>query len=277
MLLLMMRHAQAEHNFKSISLFTAGVLAAAAVFGVGFALIAHFADWGAGAVVGMACAGVVVGSLSVLVPMLRRLWILDPRITQLGEQQVQQLATRLRGRQQPSLVLVSSATRCLQTASAAFEGVPVRMFALDDIREVPPFEPLCVCPADRRRSQEELAALFPRVDFSALEHRVDPIGRSSVAPDLETEARTVRFAETVRRLLAGASVPPFGCAHGGVDPMAKADGGLVSPCCIAVVSHDGFLRQLLSVLGRPRSKHISNCELVEVELTDCALPTSPQS
>ena len=105
---------------------------------------------------------------------------LDARLTPFGEEQCRQLASTCMSShgllEQAELVVTSPMTRCVQTALQSFptlaESTHVEFLAHEGVRETVNY----IC--DRRRSIAEIAAEFPRVNFSLIPHDHDEVWRT---------------------------------------------------------------------------------------------------
>eukprot|EP00756_Hemistasia_phaeocysticola_P038203 Hpha_TRINITY_DN16743_c0_g3::TRINITY_DN16743_c0_g3_i3::g.78844::m.78844 len=254
--LMMIRHGRAEHNFPSIAALVALTLAGGVLVG-GIFLVVGLAYWDTPETIGSVIGGFFGGAGLTLIPALQRLCILDPSITALGRSQAVKARDECSSHTTPDIIFVSSASRTLQTAELVFPNPKRPLKALDECRELPPFEPCCICDSDHRRNLEQLKVEFPAVDFiGCCDRDVDPIGGKE--EPLFTDVRVKRFAELLRAL-ARREVSRDSSLYGTCD-------GISAPSCVAIVAHDGFLRGLMAQLGNPRSKHISNCELVTMTL-----------
>eukprot|EP01065_Artemidia_motanka_P016225 TRINITY_DN1993_c0_g1_i1.p1 TRINITY_DN1993_c0_g1~~TRINITY_DN1993_c0_g1_i1.p1 ORF type:complete len:256 (+),score=24.47 TRINITY_DN1993_c0_g1_i1:110-877(+) len=255
MKLLIIRHARAQHNIANIPLFALSAVLGGTLGGAAMGAIASADGWSTGAVVGAVAGGVVLGILVVLLPVLRRLGIHDPDLTDLGERQAFTLSDELKEYPVPDLIVVSAATRCTRTATIAF---PDRKLVASDLcREIPPFEPCCMCACDRRKSLTQLRERFPHVDYSGCAHEIDPIGRE---PEFETQRRVDSFTEMLQQFRSKGS---YSAVTQSLTPPHTTPTELT---CVAIVSHEGYMKRLVCALGLPAPGKISNAEVQCIDL-----------
>jgi len=114
----------------------------------------------------------------------------DSRLTELGKAQAKALRPSLEG-VLVDVVLVSCLSRTIQTAELAFPPGPPTV-CLDVLRER-----IGTHPCDRRRTKAELAADFPKVDFSDLASEAD----DKWTPEREPWEGVVARAEALCGLL----------------------------------------------------------------------------
>jgi len=162
---------------------------------------------------------------------------LDSGLTQKGKAQASNIKYALLETPHPELVVVSPLTRALQTATEIYHDFPqANYLVLEDVREH--FGQL---PCDKRRSTKVLQEEFPHFDFSTL-CESDTLWREQRESGEELRQRVERALSYILHIRPEK--------------------------CIAVVTHNGFLKTLLQVLKTVYSydtqdqlQHFSNAEL----------------
>lgn len=130
------------------------------------------------------------------------------------------------------LVLTSSLMRCLQTTNNIFKDIDVPIFALDIIKEYP--QGLQTC--NRRSDIDSLKHMFPKINFSFIEHNEDILWNHQKEETLDE--LNIRI-ETLNDFLNG-----------------------IDETNIAIVSHSSFICQY-------KDKKIAFIENGDTELIHC--------
>ena len=93
----------------------------------------------------------------------------DTKLIEEGHRQATNLGKTWNEIRNIELVLTSPLMRCLQTTDNIFKGIDVPIVAIDIIKEFP--QGLQTC--NRRSDIDSLKPMFPKIDFSFIEHNED--------------------------------------------------------------------------------------------------------